>query len=93
MNTFKLKSWTEFFQPIVDGDKLHDLRCTKERDFRVGDTLILEEYNKNTGEYTGRRATATISFITSNRTPCAYSSSALDRGYAILSLKGATLIN
>jgi hypothetical protein len=88
-----IKSWSEFFVPIIEGRKLHDLRDTRDRNYCVGDSLILQEYDKNIGEFTGREAIASISFITSNKTPCAFSSSALDRDYAILSLADAELVD
>lgn len=85
--THEMKSWPQFFQPIVEGRKLHDLRSKEGRDFQVGDVALLREYDPVAGDYTGRACQCLITFITSNDTPCAYSSAALARGYAILSLK------
>jgi len=87
MKTHRLKSWPAFFHAILRGDKLHDLRRKENHDFQVGDLLQLNEYDPFAGKYTGRSLDRTISFITSNDTPCAYSSAALDRDYVILSLK------
>ncbi len=80
------KSWTHFFQAIKEGRKLHDLR-NNDRNFQVGDVIRLQEYLPFDGVYTGDELDVEITFITSNVTPCAYSSSALDRDYCILSLK------
>lgn len=83
-----LKSWPQFFQPIKNGTKLHDLRkIDPDNPFKVGDHIHLKEYDPVTGEYTGETQNVIITFITSNTTPCAYSSAALDRGYAILSIR------
>jgi hypothetical protein len=82
-----MKSWVHFYTAIIAGDKKHDLRNKSDRNFKVGDTILLQEFDQFKGEYTGREQTVKISFITSNDTPCAYSSSALDRDYAILSLE------
>lgn len=82
-----MKSWSEFFQAIKEGRKLHDLRSKKDRTFRVGDTITLREFMQFEGEDTGNEIMVEITYITSNDTPCAYSSAALDRDYCILSLK------
>lgn len=83
----KLKSWTHFFQAIKAGEKRHDLRSKKDRDFFVGQRLLLEEYDNVHGHYTGENIQVEVTYITSNDTPCAFSSAVLDRDYAILSLK------
>lgn len=86
MTTHYVKSWAHFYDAIEEGRKLHDLR-KMDRDYNVGDILILQRYDNINGEYTGEELTVEITYITSNKTPCAFSSSALDRDYAILSLK------
>ena len=47
------KCWPLYFQEIVEGKKNYELRLN---DFtiRAGDVLILEEYDPETKEYTGR---------------------------------------
>lgn len=45
----ELKILPEHFIPVLDGLKTAELR-KNDRDFKVGDTLVLMEYN---GEYTG----------------------------------------
>ncbi|MDD5489173.1 MAG: NUDIX domain-containing protein [Candidatus Moranbacteria bacterium] len=48
------KVWKEYFEEIVSGKKKFELRLA---DFEVGkkDTLILEEWDKDKKEYTGRK--------------------------------------
>lgn len=46
----QLKTWTYHFQAIKKGIKTFEIR-KNDRDFRVGDTLILEEYFPDAGEY------------------------------------------
>ena len=87
MATYDVKSWMHFFQAIKRGDKLHDMRDLRDRKYRVGDFLRLQEYDPFNGEYTGDTCTVQITYITSSDTPCAFSSSALAPGYCILSLK------
>lgn len=81
-----LKSWPQFFKAILEGDKKHDLR-SMDRGFEVGDKVVLQEYDPINGLYLGREIMASITFITSEDTPCAYSSAVLQRGYCILSLE------
>jgi hypothetical protein len=87
MAEYKVKSWTHFFEAIVDGKKLHDMRDLKDRDYRVGDTLIMQDYDPVKGSYSGRECPVEITYITSNETPCAFSSGALHKDYCILSIK------
>lgn len=90
---YKVKSWTAFFQAFKAGEKTHDLRDLKDRKYKVGDYLVLQEYDPFRGKYTGEEMTMKITYITSSDTPCAFSSSALEKGYCILSLKPAELPN
>jgi hypothetical protein len=84
-----VKSWSHFYDAIVEGKKLHDLR-KDDRNYKVGDTLILCRYDIKTGEYTGEQCWRKISYITSNKYPCAYSSAVLPHEYVILSLYEGT---
>lgn len=87
MATYEVKSWTHFFQSIKNGTKLHDMRDLKDRKYKIGDFLILKEYDPFKGEYTGDSCKVEITYITSADTPCAFSSAALAPGFCILSLK------
>ena len=57
-----LKTWKEYFQAIQDGKKNFELR-KNDRDFKVGKILILEEYDPDTSEHTGRAIHASIEYI------------------------------
>jgi hypothetical protein len=87
MATYNVKSWVPFFQAFKRGEKKHDMRDLKDRDYKVGDILFLEEYDPFVGEYTGEVLRMKITYITSSKTPCAFSSAALDKDYCILSLE------
>lgn len=89
MTTHTLKSWVHFFQAIRAGEKLHDIRSKKDRDFLIGDRVRLQEYDPFTGKYTGAEIEAEITYITSDVTPCAFSSAVLDKDYCVLSLRVA----
>lgn len=81
-----LKSWPLFFGPIADGARSHELR-RNDRNFAVGDTIELHEYDQNTQTYTGRTCAVKITSMTSKDVPCAVSDTALDPDYCILTVK------
>jgi hypothetical protein len=86
MTKHHVKSWAHFFDAIRAGNKLHDLRKL-DRDYKVGDILVLQRYDNINGEYTGEELEAEITYITSAKVPCAFSSSALAKDYGIFSLR------
>lgn len=61
MKTHALKTWPCFFKAVLDGRKPFEIRLN-DRDFRVGDQLRLQEYDLDTGQYTGRDLVADVSF-------------------------------
>jgi len=91
MTEHRVKSWVPFFKAFESGAKKHDLRDTKDRNYQIGDTLILEEFDPfapaGSDGYTGRKLAMGITYITGRSTPCAFSSAVLDRDYVILSLE------
>lgn len=58
----KKKIWPEYFDLVASGIKKFELRLA---DFNIkeGDTLILEEWNPRTKEYTGRTIEKKASYI------------------------------
>jgi hypothetical protein len=93
MATYHVKSWPHFFQAIKRGEKLHDMRDLKDRQYQIGDVLVLNEYDPFKGEYTGAFCPVEVTFITSANTPCAFSSAALAPGFCILSIKKVLVSN
>lgn len=87
MTTHEVKSWSHFFDAIAEGKKRHDLR-KNDRDYKIGDTMRLRRYDNINGGYTGETLDAEITYITSNKVPCAFSSAVLPNDYCILSLGG-----
>ena len=53
MKTHFLKTWPQWFEPIRQGLKMFEIR-RDDRNFAVGDLLVLEEFRPGVGEYTGR---------------------------------------
>jgi len=62
MATIKKKIWPEYFEEIESGKKKFELRLA---DFNIkeGDILVLEEWNPETKNYTGRRIEKKVDFV------------------------------
>lgn len=84
--THELKCWPELFGAIARGEKRHDLRRATDRDFRVGDRLLLREFDPDLEAYTGRLQRVAVTYITSTDMPCALSEQALHPNFCILSI-------
>ncbi|WP_081725508.1 ASCH/PUA domain-containing protein [Mesorhizobium sp. C268A] len=82
----KVKSWPHLFEATLSGLKTHEMRQLTDRDYRVGDTLLLQEYDPVTDNYTGRELAVRITYITSSEFPCALSGGGLHPDYCILSI-------
>src|ERR1041385_2836695 len=61
--THDLKTWPAFFTPLADGVKHFEIR-RNDRIFRVGDDLLLREYDPHRQQYTGREVRRTIIYMT-----------------------------
>jgi hypothetical protein len=82
----KVKSWPPFFEATLAGVKTHDVRRIDDRDYQVGDTLRLQEFDPEKEQYTGRELCVRITYITSANLPCALSEACLHPDYCILSI-------
>ncbi len=62
MAIIKKKAWPKYFDAILSGKKKYDLRIN---DFEIkeGDTLILEEWDPETKEYTGRKTEKKVTYV------------------------------
>lgn len=60
----KLKCWAEHFNAILDGTKTFEYRVF-DRDYAVGDKLLLQEYDMKTG-YTGRECLVLVTSMLIN---------------------------
>jgi ASC-1-like (ASCH) protein len=56
------KVWKEYFDLIISGKKKVELRLA-DFDIKKGDTLVLEEWDKDKKEYTGRKVEVTATYI------------------------------
>lgn len=74
----ELKIWPEYFQAVASGQKNFEIR-KNDRDFKVGDILILKEYDSVKKEYTGDYVGREITYIM-NEQPF------VPEGYVVMSI-------
>jgi hypothetical protein len=82
----KKKTWPDMFEKILSGEKTFDARLA---DFKIkkGDTLVLEEWDPKTKNYTGRIIEKKVTFILNTKDQKFWSEEDLKKhGLLILSL-------
>jgi hypothetical protein len=60
--THELKIWPSCFAAVNAGNKPFDVR-ENDRNFQVGDMLILREFNPDAEEFTGHAVTRWVSYV------------------------------
>jgi len=60
--THYLKCWPEYFKEVCNGNKKFELR-KDDRPWKVGDLLILQEFDPFEDKYTGMQIKFTITYI------------------------------
>lgn len=63
VKTHDLKCWPQYFCDIERGVKEFDVRKGEDRQYRVGDWLMLREWQENAGRYTGRVVYKQIKYV------------------------------
>ena len=84
MKTIRKKVWKEYFDKIISGKKRFELRLA---DFEVneGDTLVLEEWDKDKNEYTGRKVETIATYIIKTKDVSFWSQEDIDKyGFQII---------
>ncbi len=79
--THELKTWPAYFKYVKSGSKPFELR-KDDRNYKVGDRLILKEYDALEEQYSGDFVIVTVSYILRNASPFG-----LQEGFVILGLK------
>lgn len=82
-HTHELKTWPEYFQAAWDGNKTFELR-KNDRDYQVGDKLILREWCLDKNDYTGLSITKRVSYILKDAEGFKYDELGLKDGYVIM---------
>lgn len=60
--THRIKIWPEHFKAVRNGLKKAELRIF-DREYEVGDTLVLNEWKIGTSRYTGNKITVRITHV------------------------------
>lgn len=60
--THLLKIWPEYFDRVLNEQKTFEVRRA-DRDFQVGDCLLLQRWDPETEEYTGEEILVDVSYI------------------------------
>lgn len=84
MATIHKKVWCEYFEQIISGKKKFELRLA---DFEVneGDILVLEEWNKDAKEYTGRKVEVVATYILKTKDQTFWAQEDVDRhGFLVI---------
>lgn len=63
MTEHELRCWPKYFSAIESGSKNFEIRYN-DRGFKVGDTLLLCEWEPETKKYTGKQLRCLITYIT-----------------------------
>ena len=79
MTTHELKTLRGYFQAIQLGRKTFEVRFN-DRNFRLGDDLLLQEFDNKTKEYTGDEVLCHITYILDNP-------NYVKEGYVVMSIK------
>ena len=58
-----LKTWPEFFKAVFDGHKRFEIR-KNDRNFQVGDRLVLHDYDPKNELYSGYSWDGEVTYIT-----------------------------
>lgn len=57
-----LKTWPAFWSALAAGTKTFEVR-RNDRDFKVGDTLMLKEYDYELSAFTGREIARKVTYV------------------------------
>jgi len=86
MKTIKKKVWPEYFEKILSGEKTFEVRLA-DFDVQKDDTLILEEWDPKTEEYTGRSIEKKAVYIIKTKDLSFWNKEEIDEhGYQIIGL-------
>lgn len=76
----ELKIWSEYYGQILICNKNFEVR-KNDRDFKVGDILILKEWLPNLQEYTGDYTRRTVTYILHG------GQFGIEEGYCVMSIQ------
>lgn len=62
MQVHELKTWSAYFEDVVDGKKTFEIRFD-DRGFEVGDKLLLREWLQRSEQYSGRNVMVEVLYM------------------------------
>ena len=81
------KVWPEYFQKILDGKKTYELRLA-DWECNEGDILVLQEWNPETKEYTGREIEKEVTYVGRTKNTTFWPKEDVEKyGYQIIAFK------
>lgn len=81
MATHKIKCWPEYFESLENGAKKFEFR-QNDRNYQVGDILVIQEYLQHKMCYTGRELFFEVTYILHGQ-----SIAGMRDNYCIMSIK------
>ena len=84
--THALKTWPEYFDAIAEGSKNFEVRKA-DRDFSVGETLLLQKFDPATGKYSGQEIRMEITYILKG------GSFGIEEGFVVMGIKDRVDLN
>jgi hypothetical protein len=81
INTHELKTWPTFFEHVLAGRKLFEIR-KDDRNYRSGDLLHLREFDNTTQAYTGREMEVEVTYIMRGAL-----NNPIQKGYCVMAIK------
>jgi len=78
--THYLKTWSEYYKEVETGTKTFEVR-KNDRNFKTGDTLILQEFLKNEQILTGKELKFKVIYIIHG------GAFGLEEGYVVMGIK------
>ena len=81
------KVWPEYFQQILDGKKTYELRLAN-WECNEGDILVLQEWDPNTKEFTGRTIEKEVTYVGKTKNMTFWPKEDVEKyGYQIIAFK------
>ncbi len=80
MTTHELKTWPSFYDAVLSGKKTFEVR-KHDRNFKVGDILLLNKWDNSTNEYMGSQTACSITYILEG------GQFGIEKGYCVMGLK------
>ena len=81
MVTHKLKVWSEYMDDLISRKKSFEVRFN-DRNFQLGDVLVLLEYDQKKNEYLDREFKVEVTYILDNSV-----FDAVKDGYVVMAIK------